>query len=291
MNSPLNGFPGLYPADVVIRNPDQQHSKIAASLDNSSSSVHRVSTQTSSSSFNTSTTGVFYRPHDRQAQDESLFLSEGSDIFFSDVPNETQHSRPTSFTDDKLGHKPLKPSSADDQQGTLLRLCTIYHYAKADFHARNPKSLERTKAAKFLRDTTENLMAYIASRIDNSMGSDAITIEAKLAKHNVSRLELDPMLKETIAVAERGSGGKKRSFDEDWASVPSAPAMMRQSSAVDRSNHPRPGLQPVLKEKHAANTTALRSYRAPSSALTISSRCRAGKECNPAIDRYRPSYR
>lgn len=291
MNSPVNGFPGLYPADVVIRNPDQQHSKIAASLDSSSSSFHRVSTQTSSSSFNTSTTGGFYRPHDRQAQDESLFLSEGSDICLSDVPNETQHPLPTSCTDDKSGCKPLKPSSPDDEHGTLLRLCTIYHYAKADFHARNPKSLERTKAAKFLRDTTENLMAYIASRIDNSMGSDAISMDAKLANHNVSRLELDPMLKETIAVAEKGSGGKKRSFDEDWTGVPSAPAMMKQSSAIDRSNHPRPGLrEPVLKEKHAANTTALRSYRAPSSA-TISSRCRAGRERNPAIDRYRPSYR
>ena len=43
--------------------------------------------------------------------------------------------------------------------------------------------------------------------------------------------ELRATLEETIAIAEQGSGGKKRRFDEDWESVPKGPA----SKLRDRS--------------------------------------------------------
>ena len=39
--------------------------------------------------------------------------------------------------------------------------------------------------------------------------------------------ELRSTLEETIAIAEQGSGGKKRRFDENWENVPHEPAKMR----------------------------------------------------------------
>ena len=44
--------------------------------------------------------------------------------------------------------------------------------------------------------------------------------------------ELRATLEQTIAVAEQGSGGKKRRFDENWENVPQGPARMRDSCAA-----------------------------------------------------------
>ena len=44
--------------------------------------------------------------------------------------------------------------------------------------------------------------------------------------------ELRATLEETIAIAEQGSGGKKRRFDENWESVPQEPVRMRGLSVA-----------------------------------------------------------
>ena len=87
----------------------------------------------------------------------------------------------------------------------------MYHKARKDFDATPAKTLERTKSAKFLRDTTENCLTYIVAK-----GARPAILD-----------ELRATLEETIAIAEQGSGGKKRRFDEGWENVPQEPARMR----------------------------------------------------------------
>ena len=109
----------------------------------------------------------------------------------------------------------------------LKRLFIVYHKARKDFNATPAKTLERTKSAKFLRDTTENCLAYIAAR-QTRPGKAEITCDGKMLD------ELKATLEETIAIAEQGSGGKKRRFDENWENVPQEPARMRGSDPSSR---------------------------------------------------------
>ena len=120
----------------------------------------------------------------------------------------------------------------------------MYHKARKDFDNTPVKTIERTKSAKFLRDTTENCLAYIASKQARSPKVEA-TCDERLLK------ELRATLEETIAIAERGSGGKKRRFDENWDSVPQGPAKMRgshplvNSDPVPRGRISKPKLKPT----------------------------------------------
>ena len=108
--------------------------------------------------------------------------------------------------------------AGEQEDQKLKRLFIIYDRARKDFEATPAKTLERTKSAKFLRDTTENCLAYIASK--QSQHGVEVTCDELL-------LELKSTLEETIAIAEQGSGGKKRRFDENWENVPQEPAKMR----------------------------------------------------------------
>ena len=117
----------------------------------------------------------------------------------------------------------------------LKRLFTVYHKARKDFDASPAKTLERTKSAKFLRDTTENCLAYIATKRIRPGGS-----KAKVAYDGKILDELRATLGETIAIAEQGSGGKKRRFDEDWENVPQEPASMKGLSVVQPLDNPDP---------------------------------------------------
>ena len=134
---------------------------------------------------------------DLKTLSEPLFVSDGSEG--SQTPNLTHNA-----------------GEQDDQK--LKRLFIIYHEARKDFDATPAKTLERTKSAKFLRDTTENCLAYIAAK-QSRPGAKA-TCDGLLS-------ELRSTLEETIAIAEQGSGGKKRRFDEDWENIPQEPAKMR----------------------------------------------------------------
>lgn len=134
---------------------------------------------------------------DRKPPSESLFISDGSEG--SPTPN-------------------LPRNSGDQDDQKFKRLFFIYDRARKDFEATPAKTLERTKSAKFLRDTTENCLAYIAAK--QSQPGAEVTCDGLLH-------ELKSTLEETIAIAEQGSGGKKRRFDENWENVPQEPAKMR----------------------------------------------------------------
>lgn len=114
-------------------------------------------------------------------------------------------------------------SRSKDGDEKLKRLFIVYHKARKDFDATPPKTLERTKSAKFLRDTSENCLAYIAAKRTRTGGS-----KSEVACHGMLD-ELKATLEETTAIAEQGSGGKKRRFDECWENVPQEPARMRGS--------------------------------------------------------------
>ena len=106
----------------------------------------------------------------------------------------------------------------DSGDEKLKRLFTVYHRARKDFDLTPAKTLEYTKSAKFLRDTTENCLAYIAAK--QARPGAEVTCDRLLR-------ELTATLEETTVIAEQGSGGKKRRFDEDWKNVPQEPARMR----------------------------------------------------------------
>ena len=129
--------------------------------------------------------------------------------------------RPKSSHTPKLLTKKINTDSVfaqDSGDEKLKRLFMVYHRARKDFDATPAKTLEYTKSAKFLRDTTENCLAYIAAkqaRPGAEVGCDRLL------------RELRATLEETTVIAEKGSGGKKRRFDEDWENVPQEPARMR----------------------------------------------------------------
>ena len=106
----------------------------------------------------------------------------------------------------------------DSGDEKLKRLFMVYHRARKDFDATPAKTLEYTKSAKFLRDTTENCLAYIAAK----QGKPGVEVTCDRLLE-----DLRATLEETTVIAEQGSGGKKRRFDEDWENVPQEPARMR----------------------------------------------------------------
>lgn len=147
---------------------------------------------------------------------ESLFVSDDSEgSHTSDL------SHIAGEQDEKLAGvdtpKDLASRSTNGDQ-KFSRLFIVYQKARKDFDATPAKTLERTKSAKFLRDTTENCLAYIAAK-GTGHGAE-VTSDEMLD-------ELRACLEETIAIAEQGSGGKKRRFDDNWENVPQEPARMR----------------------------------------------------------------
>ena len=116
---------------------------------------------------------------------------------------------------DHHGDPALKPSDKDSKFG---RLWNLYKTAKDDYRKTRKTTIGRTEAAKFLRDTTENCVLYIEAK--QHAPNDQTYEEPKLR-------ELRVTLKEAIGEAEKGSGGKRRRFDEDWAHIPTAPKQMR----------------------------------------------------------------
>lgn len=151
----------------------------------------------------------------KPVSEEQLFVSDGSEgSRTSDLPHIAgQHERDSPV--DWPGAVASEPNGGDEK---LKRLFIVYHKAKQDFDATPAKTLERTKSAKFLRDTTENCLAYIAAK--RTRPGTEITGDGTM-------LELRATLEETMAIAEQGSGGKKRRFDEKWENIPQEPARMR----------------------------------------------------------------
>ena len=75
--------------------------------------------------------------------------------------------------------------------------------------------------------------------------------------------ELRATLEETIVIAEQGSGGKKRRFDEDWGSVPKGPAnkMRDRSMAQPLGNaDPVPRGRTSQKKRRATASQTKEDY-------------------------------
>lgn len=144
---------------------------------------------------------------------------------------------------DRLGNRFPNSAAGGEENETLKKLFLTYLTAKNDFHAIRLKGSERTKAAKFLRDTTENCIAYIASRENSSTGTESINLTIEIVMGQATLDEMRSTLQEAKSAAEAGSGGKKRRFDDDWTKVPEGPAKSRPSSVVrflgDRDPVPR----------------------------------------------------
>lgn len=165
---------------------------------------------------------------------------------------------------DNLADPFSTPAAGGDQNEMLRKLFLTYQKAKNDFHATKPKSLERTTSAKFLRDTTENCIAYIASRERSTSGEGLINTNVELLKGQATLDEMRSTLQEAKLAAEVGSGGKKRRFDEDWGNVPEGPAKSRPSSLVKSLGDPVPRGQ-TSKSKLGTHTVCRRIESQPTS--------------------------
>ena len=146
--------------------------------------------------------------------------SSPDELFVSDTCNTSQVSDSSHRVKETVEKMPMNDSSnhivsgSTSQNEKLKRLFNMYRTAKADFHTTSPKTLDRTRAAKFLRDTIENCLEYMSSKeIPMSSIGGISSGSTDISKQNISE-EFQATLKEAVAAAEMGSGGKKRSFDE-----------------------------------------------------------------------------
>ena len=105
----------------------------------------------------------------------------------------------------------MRGSMSNEEDLKSIRLISVYRIAKDDFLDSPAGTLKRTKAARFLRDTIENCLAHM------SLFADSV-IE-----------DMQRMLKEAIASAEEGCGGRKRPFDEGFSEEPQIGSKQRTS--------------------------------------------------------------
>ena len=154
----------------------------------------------------------------------------------------------------------------DSGDEKLKRLFIVYHRARKDFDATPAKTLEYTKSAKFLRDTTENCLAYIAAK--QARPGVEVTCDRLLQ-------ELRATLEETTVIAEQGSGGKKRRFDEDWENVPQEPVRMRGRGPIvaQALGKPDPAPRgPILDTRSRPITSRIQEHQASRKAVNRQSR-------------------
>ncbi|KAK5103711.1 hypothetical protein LTS08_003129 [Lithohypha guttulata] len=108
------------------------------------------------------------------------------------------------FKKDRQEQKPAIFAILAAQVGdAALRLWTVYEKAKEDFFAiSDSNSFDKQAAAKFLRDTAENTLEYLADKDPGQQLLDELKMTLAVAKHTAMTLH----------------GGKKRKFDEPLAS-------------------------------------------------------------------------
>lgn len=99
-----------------------------------------------------------------------------------------------------------------DSDPKFNRLWRLFVKAREEFEAIDIDSQERTKRAKFLRDTTENVMDYIKLMQSSAMATnDASSKETQGLTRKLSELRFT--LNQAAEVANTGCGGKKRRFE------------------------------------------------------------------------------
>ena len=160
-------------------------------------------------------------------EDEALCISQRSSV----------EDRPSSAVEcvqqedirlDNFGNLECQPFGSN---ANLKRLMNVYKEARCDFDAAPPKSLDRTKAAKFLRDTIENCQSYLKSQ-QYDLSSTHILLDQNTLD------EMEKILEQTCAIVEKGSGGKKRSFDEGFSGEASEPSKANPQTDLKASFKP-----------------------------------------------------
>lgn len=147
---------------------------------------------------------------------EELFLSPG--IVIEDP--KAQHRPALVSKAEKDNVKPDSPEHVtlpatafnSDSDPKFNRLWRLFMKARDEFNAIDIDSQERTTRAKFLRDTTENVMDYIKLMQPSAMATnDASSKETQGLTQKLSELRFT--LNRAVEVANTGCGGKKRRFE------------------------------------------------------------------------------
>lgn len=178
----------------------------------------------------------------RPLKEESLFLSQASDVEslgFVKVADTTTPQDTDFFVIDTSGDAAPQPKPTNPSHDSKLdRLWETYQAAHKDFMKDRTDCFQRTTAAKFLRDTAENCINYIEANESMTLPID-VPHSSSHPKHSPldseKLLELRVTLKNAIQVAEKGSGGKKRSFDHDKIEAPRNPKNITFTPRINRS--------------------------------------------------------
>lgn len=196
----------------------------------------------------------WYETDYSQASEEELFVSPRAVI---ESPKD-QHC-PASVSNGKEDYVKLDslqrvtlPAKAFnfDSDSKFNRLWGIFENVKEEFHSQPIDSRHRTKAAKFLRDTAENVLYYIKSNQPSAMATnDASNNEPQGLARKVS--ELRSSFNQAVQVAETGCGGKKRRFEYRKTDMPgelrkcqnkgSSQENVRHPEVTSRPQYPRRG--------------------------------------------------
>lgn len=105
-----------------------------------------------------------------------------------------------------------KSQQTNNIANALDSLLLVYNDARTAFHSLPPRSIAATQAAKFLRDTAENLVHYIRSlQVHESSGRLPPLSDSY---HSKILDELLGTILRTSKFVERSSGGKKRSWEQ-----------------------------------------------------------------------------
>ena len=240
----------------------------------------------------------WYEKKNFQANEE-LFLSPTAVIESPEAPN-----RPASVPKVKEGlFKPDSPERVTvsapafnlDSDPYFSRLWHLFEEARDDFRSHHIDSHQRTKAAKFLRDTAENVMDYVmvkqppGTEIDGASSNQPERLAWKLS-------ELRSLLNQAVEVAKTACGGKKRSFEYRKTDVPgeretsqtkgSSQKNVRQLEITSRPIHPR---RETLPHAHYRGQRKLLHGERPRPAGPHGG-WRKYEMKNPATDSYRPRY-
>lgn len=185
-------------------------------------------------------------------EEESLFLPQISDNEsprFAKVPDSTSPNDEEFFVIDTSGKAAPQPKPADlCHDPKLERLWELYLSARRDFYQEGTDCFRRTTAAKFLRDTIENCIGYIEAKNLSTLEKfpHRGPAHAKLSGPDKEKLlELRTNLQRAIKAAEKGSGGKKRHFDEDNIQTPMNAKKMMLTPSSNKST----SIQPMELEK------------------------------------------
>jgi hypothetical protein len=195
---------------------------------------------------------------ERQASEE-LFVSEGSEHENPEEQQQHQNMDPGAAKDQSLtdvpGDRDLKHPDKDPK---FERLWRLYQTANGEYCKTRKNSISRTRAAKFLRDTTENCVLYIEDKQTASRSQ----------MYDKSKLrELRAALEESIKEVEKGSGGRKRRFDDGWDDVPIAPRQLVGDHPVESAPN-QDAREPPLKTLPPPRGSYSYRYEGPKTART-----------------------